>query len=297
MEFSNKNVNSSINFRRKSESNNSKKSFTCNKKRNKPLINLKCVIKSSKNIEEQSIKSFPQLQLNSVKSISYKNNGNLSDRIVTSNPKKYTKNIKSSPQISRNENLPKKKNLSKLFETLVNIRRKIITLNEIKLNVSPKTIYHSYTKNNKRYLSKTEKKTKNKEKIIITSYHKKNDVNFSENQKRAEAKIRRLTLRKKSEVIRTMDNHIKYINKIRDKEMILLINRYKKEMRENKRIGINHYYNSVYPVAMIQYLIKTKDDLTIDKYRNEYLNKIDRYKTTVISKLIKNNNNTENKFK
>ena len=291
MEFNNKNTSSfitgesqkTISYRKKSESNNIIKSFTSHLKRNKAIINLKSVIKTNKNITKQKLKLFPQLQLKLEKNENNINKGNHPDKIAYSDSNKNIKIKKHLLPMSRNENLPKKSNLFETFETLINIKRKMITLNASKLRSPLKTIYHSYTKTKNRSLSNTVNKNN------ITSYHKKN-ANFSENQKRIDGKVKRRISRKKLEVIRTMDNHIKYIHKIRDKEMILLINRYRKEMKDNKRIGINHYCNSVYPVAMIQYLIKTKNDLTIDKYRNEYLNKIDRYKTTVISKLIKDNN-------
>ena len=294
MEFNNKKTNLSIieenlktiSYRKENESHNRIEAFTSNTKRGKSIINLKTKLNSNTKIRKQKIKLFPELQLKLEKRDNNKNKKKYSDLIINSEPNKKIKNKKHSLRISRNENLSAKSNLLETFKTLVNIKRKMITLKASKSNSPPKTSYHNKKINN-RFLSNIENKN------IIKSYHKKND-SFSEIKKINENKIKRRITRKKLEVIQTIDNHIKYIHKIRDKEMLIIINKYRKEMNENKRIEINHFCNNVFPTAMIQYLIKAKNDLTIDKYRNVYLNKIDSYKTNIISKFIKDNN-IENK--
>lgn len=292
MEFNNKKTNLSIieenlktiSYRKENELHNRIETFTSNTKRGKSIINLKTKLNSNTKIRKQKIKLFPELQLKLEKRDN--NKKKYSDLIINSEPNKKIKNKKHSLRISRNENLSAKSNLLVTFKTLVNIKRKMITLKASKSNSPPKTSYHNKKINN-HFLSNIENKN------IIKSYHKKND-SFSDIKKINENKIKRRITRKKLEVIQTIDNHIKYIHKIRDKEMLIIINKYRKEMNENKRIEINHFCNNVFPTAMIQYLIKAKNNLTIDKYRNVYLNKIDSYKTNIISKFIKDNN-IENK--
>ena len=86
-----------------------------------------------------------------------------------------------------------------------------------------------------------------------------------------------------------MNNHIKYIQKIRDEELVDLIDEYKKSINKNKIQEINHYENRIFPNELIEYLITLKRQLTIDKYKNEYISKMDRYKTDNLRKL-KNDN-------
>ena len=88
-----------------------------------------------------------------------------------------------------------------------------------------------------------------------------------------------------------MHNHIKYIEKIKDNELLDLINRYKKSLNKNKKEEIFHFRSLVFPTPLINYLIQMKRELTIDKYRNEYLNKLDRYNTHNILSAIKSNKN------
>lgn len=86
-----------------------------------------------------------------------------------------------------------------------------------------------------------------------------------------------------------MNNHIKYIEKIRDNELMDLINRYKKSLNKNKVEEILHYKSRVFPSKIINYLIQMKNELTIDKFRNEYINKLDRFNTHNILRAIRYN--------
>ena len=71
-------------------------------------------------------------------------------------------------------------------------------------------------------------------------------------------------------------NHLKYIEKIKDSELMDLMKRYKKSINKNKAEEISHYRSLVFPTPLINHLIKMKTELIIDKYRNEYINKMDR---------------------
>ena len=83
--------------------------------------------------------------------------------------------------------------------------------------------------------------------------------------------------------------HANYIDKIRDNEFLNIFNKFKKSMKKNKKEEIYHKKSLVFPSNFVNYLIKRKNELIIDKYRNEYLNKIDTYKynTQKILKAIK----------
>ena len=90
-----------------------------------------------------------------------------------------------------------------------------------------------------------------------------------------------------------MNNHLKYIEKIKDNELLDLIKRYKKLINKNTIEEISHYKSFSNP--LINYLIQMKKELTIDKYRNEYLNKMDRYNIKNILSSIKQNKDYINK--
>ena len=87
--------------------------------------------------------------------------------------------------------------------------------------------------------------------------------------------------------------HIKYIDKIRDSEFINLFKRFKKSLLKNKIEEINHIRSLVFPKKFVDKIIKMKYELTMDKYRNEYLNKIETYKynSKKILKTIRYHNN------
>ena len=86
--------------------------------------------------------------------------------------------------------------------------------------------------------------------------------------------------------------HANYIDKIRDNEFLNIFNKFKKSMKKNKKEEIYHKKSLVFPSNFVNYLIKRKNELIIDKYRNEYLNKIDtyNYNTQKILKAIKYHN-------
>ena len=100
-----------------------------------------------------------------------------------------------------------------------------------------------------------------------------------------------------------VSEHVNYIDKIRDNEFINLFKKFKKSMRKNKKEEINHKKSLVFPSELVNYIIKMKNELVIDKYRNEYLNKIDTYKYNTqkilkAMKIHKNNHfNLKNEIK
>ena len=86
-----------------------------------------------------------------------------------------------------------------------------------------------------------------------------------------------------------------YIDKIRDNEFTYLFNQFKKSMKKSKKEEICHKKSLVFPSETVNYIIKMKNELIIDKYRNKYLKKFDNYKynTQKILKVIKKQNKSE----
>ena len=74
-----------------------------------------------------------------------------------------------------------------------------------------------------------------------------------------------------------IQDHINYIKRIRENELLDLINRYKKSMQRNEMEEMSHIQRFVFPTDLISYLIKMKKELTVEKFRTEYFNKLERY--------------------
>ena len=74
-----------------------------------------------------------------------------------------------------------------------------------------------------------------------------------------------------------IQDHINYIKRIRENELLDLINRYKKSMQRNELEEMSHIQRFVFPTDLISYLIKMKKELTVEKFRTEYFNKLERY--------------------
>ena len=132
----------------------------------------------------------------------------------------------------------------------------------------------------------------NKNKKYVLSIDKENNIKKGnkENNKR------------KSYTYNLVTEHTNYIDKIRDNEFINIIKKFKKSLKKNKKEEIYHRKSLVFPSELINYIIKAKKELIVDKYRNEYLNKIDtyNYNTQKILKAIKYhnfNNNCESEKK
>lgn len=253
---------------------------------------------NSKLIYTPQKNSFQSFSKNKSKLI--KNKAQKKFNILTSPKITVTKSKEVSPVA--NENNKPKKSINEIFESLVDIRTQLknleiksskITKTQSNMNNPKKSIFLSSYNNQINLLNSTQKtfryeknKTKNyffgekifpKKKSKVFSATKKSIIDMNKNLKRCSQSI-------------IMNNHIKYIQKIRDKELVDLIDRYKKSINKNKIEEINHYENRVFPNELIEYLITLKRQLTIDKYKNEYISKIDRYKTNDLMKAIKSHN-------
>jgi hypothetical protein len=169
----------------------------------------------------------------------------------------------------------------------------------------PKIILENKNNNFKNKKEENEGKNNKKEIGLKTSdknnFNKKNKLelklSFDENINNISKnnKIKAFSVRKKSNSKSISDKydryklynnysqnivtkHMKYIDKIRDIEFINLFQRFQKSLLKNKIEEINHKRSLVFPKKFVDKIIKMKNELTIDKYRNEYLNKIETYK-------------------
>jgi hypothetical protein len=97
------------------------------------------------------------------------------------------------------------------------------------------------------------------------------------------------TIKRSNNSFKRINDHMKYIARIRQNEMVALANQYKKALKENEKEKNYHYKNMVFPKEMIERLVQIKEELTINKFRNEYFKRLDRYDTNVMNKFIKNN--------
>ena len=129
--------------------------------------------------------------------------------------------------------------------------------NKLELKLSFDENINNISKNNKIKAFSVRKKSNSNSKSISEKYDRyKFYNNYSQN---------------------IITEHIKYIDKIRDSEFIHLFERFQKSLLKNKIEEINHIRSFVFPKKLINKIIEMKNELTIDKYRNEYLNKIDTY--------------------
>ena len=147
--------------------------------------------------------------------------------------------------------------------------------------------------------SNKKRKLKLKLSVEKNNSEKNNETNFTKKEISTSLHIKRNSYNYNN----IITNHANYIDKIRDSELINLINKFKKSMKKNQKEEINHRKSLVFPSELVNYIIKMKKELIIDKYRNEYLNKIDTYKynTQKILRAIKthrnNNFNINTEFK
>ena len=127
---------------------------------------------------------------------------------------------------------------------------------------------------------------------------KKNEDNKKEQKEQKEQNIQNNNNDLSNSFLIYQD-HINYIKRIKENELLDLINRYKKSLQKNQLEEMSHIQRFVFPQELITYLIKMKKELIVDKFRTEYFNKLDRYNLNNILhlKAAKNKNITSRKFK
>ena len=185
---------------------------------------------------------------------------------------------------------------------IINLENTYKDENEIK---KYKTEINFNSSNKKSLITKNSESSNKKRKLKLklsvdkNNSEKNNETNFTKKEISTSLDRKRNSYNYNN----IITNHANYIDKIRDSELINLINKFKKSMKKNQKEEINHRKSLVFPSELVNYIIKMKKELIIDKYRNEYLNKIDTYKynTQKILRAIKthrnNNFNINTEFK
>ena len=114
------------------------------------------------------------------------------------------------------------------------------------------------------------------------------DIKVLKRTKSLKPNINIVNFKKSANSYRRFNEHIKYILHIRDNEINSLANQFQKALEENEKEKAFHYKNRIFPLEMIERLIKIKGDLTLNKYRNEYLKTLDRYDIHPLRKFLDN---------
>ena len=130
----------------------------------------------------------------------------------------------------------------------------------------------------KRFIS-SNKKQKIKLKMSIEALNKEKTSEGNSSKKEISKSIdKTMTSYNSNNIMYEQIEQDNYIDKIRDKAFIDLYNKFKKSMKKSKKEEINHRKSLVFPTETVDYIIKMKNELIIDKYRNEYLKRFDNYK-------------------
>ena len=106
-----------------------------------------------------------------------------------------------------------------------------------------------------------------------------------------------VNFRKSANSYRRFNEHIKYILHIRENEMNSLAVQFQKALEENEKEKDFHYKNRIFPLEIIERLNKIRDDLTLNKYRNEYMKRLDRYDIHPLKKILDNEKKNVKKIK
>ena len=100
-------------------------------------------------------------------------------------------------------------------------------------------------------IMKTPKKNNiSKEKIITPIAYKRNKLNINNSE------------------------YKEFIHKIKNKQFMNLLRRFKLCEKRNKLKELSLYKNNIFPIETIKLLVSKRNELTIDKFRNEYINKL-----------------------
>lgn len=108
------------------------------------------------------------------------------------------------------------------------------------------------------------------------------------NQKVLKPNINIINFKKSASSYRRFNEHIKYILHIRESEMSSLAEQFHKALEDNEKEKDYHYKHRIFPLEIIEKLNKIKEDLTMNKYRNEYIKRMDRYDIQPLKKFLDN---------
>ena len=130
-----------------------------------------------------------------------------------------------------------------------------------------------------------------------THYPTFNSTPSNLNRKPLKTNINMVNFRKSANSYRRFNEHIKYILHIRENEMNSLAVQFQKALEENEKEKDFHYKNRIFPLEIIERLNKIRDDLTLNKYRNEYMKRLDRYDIHPLKKILDNEKKNVKKIK
>ena len=108
------------------------------------------------------------------------------------------------------------------------------------------------------------------------------------NQKVLRPNINIVNFKKSASSYRRFNEHIKYILHIRESEMSSLAEQFHKALEDNEKEKDYHYKHRIFPLEIIEKLNKIKEDLTMNKYKNEYIKRMDRYDIQPLKKFLNN---------
>ena len=184
-------------------------------------------------------------------------------------------------------------NLNDVFKKLLDIKHKIRGIETQKKNritgfKSNLSVYKNPTRINIKLNDVVNNSnTRNKQ-------SKSNHIHFSTlnssprniKSKALRPNINIVNFKKSARSYRRYNEHIKYILHIRESEMSSLAVQFRKALEENEKEKDYHYKNRIFPLEIIERLNKIKDDLTMNKYRNEYIKRMDRYDIQPLKKIL-----------
>jgi len=257
----------------------------------------------------------------------YNNNKMTTSNINTvySYSKKSMKKLSIKNRIKKNNT--NSETLHDVFNKLLDIKHKIREIKVKKEKAKKKLLYDSNSPNynynssiskksplsfSRKIYNKIDNPGSDNKKKCIYSYNQRNNIspynikssifnsniftpkntnkasfrNFQLNHNKTE-NFRQNEIYRKTNSLKRINDHIKYIEHIRDIAMLSLAQQYKKALEENEKEKNYHYQHMVFPKEMIEKIIQIKDDLTNNKFRNEYFKRLDRYDTHLISKFVK----------
>ena len=85
-----------------------------------------------------------------------------------------------------------------------------------------------------------------------------------------------VTFNKNKQEIENNKNR-EFIKKIKNKQLRNLVRRFKLLEKKNEEDELISYKNNIFPIDTIKLLTLKRKELTIDKFRNEYLNKLENF--------------------
>ena len=198
--------------------------------------------------------------------------------------------------------------LNDVFKQLLDIKHKIREVKDKKRNkIFQFNTTLSYSKNSssspKKINFKLSRNIQNRNKNNTINYNNNKSYNFnttffnptSKTPKNSRVLRRANTLKPNINIInfrnsanlyKRFNEHIKYILHIRENEMNSLASQFQKALDENEKEKDFHYKNRVFPLDIINKIIQIKDDLTLNKYRNEYFKRLDRYDIHPLNKFL-----------